>query len=72
MWRYRFRKSLPLDPFLGQLHAVQTHTPLFFNTHFNIVLQLCVGLTSDPFPLGYETKFVYAFCIVTMRATYST
>jgi len=45
--------SLPLVPILRQIQS-KFWNPIIFNTHFNIISHLCLGLSRDLFPSGYQ------------------
>jgi len=51
------------------MHLVHNFPPYFPKIHSNIIL---LGLPSDLFPSGIQTKIMYTFLISAMRATFLT
>jgi hypothetical protein len=53
---------------LRQMNSVHLITPYFLNIHFNNILHLCLGFSSDV-SYRFQTKIIYAFLISPTRAT---
>ena len=66
---YHIHKCLPHVPILSQLDPDQTPAIHFLKIHFNIILQLCLGLPSGLIPSGFPTKTLSSPLLFPINAT---
>jgi len=67
---YRVHNSPPLVSVLSQISPMQNIPPYFFKIKFNIILPSTPWSPKLALPFVFSTKFLYAFLISPMRATF--
>jgi len=60
---YHVQKTPPLESFLSQINPVYFSTPYYLEIDSNVMLHLCLGLSSNLVHSDFLNKLVYVFLL---------